>query len=267
MNPTSIHNAADILFGLESRQKSGPRLALALRPENPADGWAVQRRVSDLRMELQGRPVTGWKCGLPNAERWAVAALHTALQAEPLAGESGCARAAAPAGPDGGARVEPELAFMLKTSLPARPEAYTPAEVDAVIGSVHLAIEVLGSRYIDAIAASGPELMADSLWHQTLVLGPEVHDLPDLAAEPTLALSINTAGNPPRLMTGRHPDGDPRKPLYWLAEFLRTQGMGLEAGQAVITGSFAGAINLPFGEAATLVFGDLGQIAIRLEEM
>ena len=41
-------------------------------------------------------------------------------------------------------------------------------------------------------------------------------------------------------------DADPRRPLYWLAEFLRQQGIGLRAGQVVITGSLAGAPALPY---------------------
>lgn len=62
-------------------------------------------------------------------------------------------------------------------------------------------------------------------------------------------------------------NGDPRLPLYWLAEFLRSQGTGLKAGQAVITGSFAGAIDLPFKRPAVLRYGNFGELALTLEQL
>jgi 2-keto-4-pentenoate hydratase len=49
----------------------------------------------------------------------------------------------------------------------------------------------------------------------------------------------------------------------WLANFLRERGLGLQAGQAVITGSYAGVLELPRGRQLHIGFGALGTLSIR----
>lgn len=244
--------AAQHLLALQSGHRSGARLAPGLRPATSADAWHIQRRVSALRAV----PVLGWKCGLPQEGRWTVAALHEALPAG--------SRLRAPAGPGGLPRIEPEFAFILAHDLAPRAAPYGPAEINAAIGSVRLAVEVLGCRYDDAAAASFPELLADGLWHQTLVLGPAVAGL---AQAPDFSLALTVQGATGRTLAARHPDGDPRRALHWLAEFLRGRGVGLLAGQAVITGSLAGAVELPFGHEAVLRYGALGELALTIDPL
>lgn len=244
--------AARQLRALQAAGRSGARLAPGLRPRNSADGWRIQQRVSQLRAS----PVIGWKCGLPQAERWGVAALHQALPTG--------TRLRAPAGPSGLPRIEPEFAFRLRHDLAPRTAPYSAAEVKATIGTVQLAVEVLGCRYEDADQASAPELLADSLWHQTLVLGPPIASLD---AEPAFPLTLAVPGQADRTLAAHHPDADPRRPLYWLAEFLRQQGIGLLAGQVVITGSLAGALELPFGCEVVLRYGALGELSLTIDRL
>ncbi|HKT66571.1 MAG TPA: 2-keto-4-pentenoate hydratase, partial [Burkholderia sp.] len=61
-----------------------------------------------------------------------------------------------------------------------------------------------------------------------------------------------------------HPDGDPLKPLVWLVNFLASRGDGARAGQIVTTGSYAGAIDVPLGDALTVGFGELGRLSVTL---
>ena len=76
---------------------------------------------------------------------------------------------------------------------------------------------------------------------------------------------VNVSGAHGVLSThaGRHGDGHPLRPLYWLANFLAARGEGLTAGQIVTTGSYAGAIEVPLGEPLTVAFGDLGTIFVQ----
>lgn len=163
---------------------------------------------------------------------------------------------------DGCARIEPELAFILAHDLPARAQAYTPAEVDAAIARTHLALELIGSRCRDAATFGFAENLADGLFNQGLFIGPEV-DGEQARHAGELAISIAARNGPTRQFDGRHPNGDPRAALYWLAEHLRSQGQGLCAGQAVITGSYAGAIDVPLDEDISFRYGDLGAFAVR----
>lgn len=252
MEARAIQAAARHLHALQAGGQTALRQGHDLQPQTPTDGWQIQRSVSALRAE----PVVGWKCGRPLADRWVAAALHQAMP-------SG-ARVRAPAGANGLPCIEPELAFVLQRDLLPRDAAYTQSEVDAAIGQVRLAVEVLGCRYADANQASGPELMADGLWHQTLVLGPTIAT--PLAA-PNFTLAVEVPGQVGITLPAHHADGDPRLPLYWLAEFLRQQGVGLLAGQVVITGSLAGVIELPYGQPVVLRYGDLGSVTLSLDPL
>jgi 2-keto-4-pentenoate hydratase len=61
---------------------------------------------------------------------------------------------------------------------------------------------------------------------------------------------------------GQHPNTHPRAPLYWLAEFLRSRGEGIVAGQAVITGSYAGVIEVPVNSAIKIDYAGLGSMEV-----
>lgn len=252
MDEEMIEGAAQVLLPRWLLGRTGPRLIRSQRPQLPSEGWRIQRRVSALR----NVPVIGWKCGLPTADRWVAAALHEVV---PSGG-----RARARAGSAASPRIEPELAFVIGSTLPVRSRPYTSDEVESAIGGVRLAVEVLGSRFEEEAAdASGPELMADSLWHQSLVLGPHIIWQ---GSEPSFMLTVMVDASEFCIRV-RHPDGDPRRPLFWLAEFLRQQGMALEAGQVVITGSLAGVIELPFSRHCVLRYGELGEISLSIDPL
>ena len=53
-------------------------------------------------------------------------------------------------------------------------------------------------------------------------------------------------------------------PLVWLANLLRERGEGLVRGQVVITGSYAGVLEVPSDARLRIEFGELGSIAVQL---
>src|SRR3989442_1137437 len=70
--------------------------------------------------------------------------------------------------------VEAELAFTLARDLPLRDELYTEAEMPHVLASVHVAIEVVDSRFFDIGATGSLSLLADFQSNGALVLGTGV---------------------------------------------------------------------------------------------
>ncbi len=48
-----------------------------------------------------------------------------------------------------------------------------------------------------------------------------------------------------RQFAAQHPNHDPLSPLYWLVNHLSSQGIGLKQGEWVITGSYAGVVQVP----------------------
>lgn len=242
--------AAAILAERRRSGTQGARLPLSLRPLDVAAALAIQALVS----EQLGDKIVAWKCGLPVDGQSVVAPIYAGTV------YNGGVCAARIRG--GQVRVEPELAFVLAQDLPARSSPYSVAEIDAAIGGTYLALELIDSRYSEPDEAGFIENLADGLLNQGLYLGPQVDaEAAHTAAE--LAILVSVAKRETSQLSGRHPAVNPRAPLYWLAEFLRSTGQGLQAGQAVITGSYAGSFGLPVAQDIAIRYGDLGELAVR----
>ena len=250
----AVQEAAAILAARRRQGLQGPCLPPGLRPQTLAQALAIQQAVT----ELMGDTVGGWKCGTPGPDKLVVAPIysrtiyHDAAQACPVWAA------------DGHVRVEPELAFVLGRDLPARAAAYEPAEVDAAIARTHLALELIDSRYSDTATLSFADKLADGLVNQGLFIGPEV-DGARASQTHVMPIAVQVPGLPEQVRAGQHPDPLPRLPLYWLVAHLSEQGVGLKAGQVVITGSYAGTFPLPVGPEVALRFGDLGDLTVRFE--
>ncbi|MGD8176330.1 fumarylacetoacetate hydrolase family protein [Marinimicrobium sp. ARAG 43.8] len=249
LSPIEVAKAAHILA---ERRRSGvqaERLPGECRPMDLDSALAVQSAVT---REL-GSEVGGWKCLLPPPDRLVVAPIlasdiHRDVPVPVWA-------------PDGVAKIEPELAFVFDRDLPARDEAYSSETVQSAIAHTHLVLELIHSRYADPAAVEFPELLADGLLNQGLFIGPEVD--PDLAvAASEMAITVHSQSGAPETHAGRHPNTHPRAPLEWLVDFLRDTGAGIKAGDIVITGSYAGVLEVPLEEPVRVQFGELGELSV-----
>jgi 2-keto-4-pentenoate hydratase len=249
----STRAVTDAAIELARRRRAGlhgPRLPDACRPADLADALAIQREVST----HMGDAVGGFKCGTPTDDRVVVAPIY-----------SGTISTAAPCpvwAQNGQVRVEPELAFVLGQELPAREQVYSHAEIESAIDKVHLALELIDSRYDDQAELTFADRLADGLVNQGLWLGPEV---PWQQAYQAQAFSVewSVGDGAVTTLTGRHPNDNPLLPLYWLVEHLRATGQGLKAGQVVITGSYAGTFPCPVDQDLNFAYGDLGRFKVR----
>lgn len=252
-NSSSVSSAALLLATRRRNADQGPRLPEACRPLDTDTALAIQSSVT----EQLGIPVRAWKCATPSEGRIVVAPIYTVI----VEGGGDCPAIVRA----GHVRVEPELAFVLGKDLPARDAAYTPAEVDAAITETRLALELIDSRYSDPASASFAENLADGLLNQGLFIGKAV-DGEKARTAAAMPIRVRLESGQETFLDGRHPNAEPRAPLYWLAEFMRRKGTGLQAGHAVITGSYAGSFDLPVGKEATICYGDLGELAVRFSQ-
>ena len=243
-------SAATILAARRRSGEQGARLPESCRPLDLDSALAIQAAVT----EQLGERIGGWKCGTPSEGRVVVAPIH-----------SGAIHAASPCAARvraGQVRVEPELAFILGHDLPARDKPYTHGEVDAAIARTHLALELIDSRYSDPASVPFIENLADCLLNHGLLIGPQV-DADAARACGAMPIDVISETGKEISLEGRHPNAEPRVPLYWLAEFLRSRGLGLQAGQAVITGSYAGSFDVPAGQNIAIRYGTLGELTVR----
>lgn len=238
--------------------RTGPLLADTAKPTQFQEAFALQQAVSQTYCQLSHSQIQGWKCALPVGEKQILGPLFS----------DACVDAAeiCPIWPSsqGLARVEPELVFTLAQDLPSRSAPYTHAEIDAAIGSTRLALELIQSRYDNPKDATYFEALADGLVNQGLYLGPAVSVANGSElSQFTLTITLDDSNNTVLEKAAEHPNIDPRAGLYWLVNFLSSQGLTLSAGQHVITGSYAGVLDLPLDTHTEIRFGELGSITTR----
>jgi 2-keto-4-pentenoate hydratase len=253
----------------------GPRLAEDSRPDNFIDAFALQQQISQ-QVCLQGNTqVMGWKCLLPVTDsltgdtKYIVAPIFAStVTCESKSSAALSTQCSVYPSSKGLARIEPELAFEFKRALAPQEGEYTHAQIDDAIGSVRLALELIQSRFSQPSEVSYFEALADGLVNQGLYLGPKIHypkgdDVNSVAA---FELTVSQgAGSHPGLYQAKHPNHNPKAGLYWLVNFLSQQGIGIQAGQQVITGSYAGVLDLPMDQDIHFAYGDLGQFTVMFQ--
>lgn len=245
--------AAQELLSRRAPGTKAPRLNENLRPLNLEDALQVQSSIIDLRSDKVG----GWKCLLPLAEdKFVVAPIFS----DTVQQGTSCEMYA----DNGVVRIEPEIAFVLKSDLPANTEGYSEEQVNDAIGSCHMALELMQSRYSDDSGAEFYEKLADCLVNQGLYLGPQVEREQAFKAS-TINVSVTQNENTQQF-DGKHPNGLPQTPIYWLINYMTRRGVDFKAGEAIITGSYCGIVEVEFDQPTTIAYAGLGEYQVTFSQ-
>jgi 2-keto-4-pentenoate hydratase len=245
MTPEAIDSAAKLL--LDARRRSTPLDALpeACRPASEADAYAIQDAVARQLGQLRG-----WKVGAPTPDAAAsFGPIFTLVEAP----------ARFPSAEHRLFGVEAEIAFRFGRDLPGG------GARDLVLGAVagvHLAIEIVESRFKDPRGVAPLSALADNIGNGALVLGPALRQWQglDLARPPSRVVIDGVEVG--RCTTG-NTGGDPIRLLVALVDHAAARGKPIAAGQVVTTGATTG---MHFAKPGSLVvadFGDWGQVETR----
>ena len=160
-----------------------------------------------------------------------------------------------------GLGVEVEVALTIATDLPAKADGYSADAVKAAIGSIHVALEVLASRYLDRKAVPRLAGFADLQSNGAVIVGPAVvsPQLPEFGAQ---AMSLALDGTEVQSTTGNATTENVLAALAWLADHAAARGLPLKAGDVVITGARLGPQNATFtGTSAVATAPGLGTVS------
>lgn len=157
--------------------------------------------------------------------------------------------------------IEAEIALKLKHNLPPRAHPYSVPEVVAAIDSVHPAIEVVRSRYVDFRRIDPLSKLADAQSNGALVYGKSSCDR--ISIDQTTQ-SVQLYFNEKKVVNvvGGNPAGDVLRLLVWLANHLTTRCGGLRAGQIVTTGSCTGLLFVEPNTQVKAIFPGLGKVEL-----
>lgn len=162
-------------------------------------------------------------------------------------------------------RVEVELAFILKS--PLRGPGVTQSDVLAATDHVRPALEVIDARIRQLDAETGRprkvfDTISDNAANAAIVLGgrpvrPLDIDLRWVSALLYCNGSVEESGVAAAVLN------HPANGVVWLANKLAQYGVGLEAGETILGGSFTRPVNAAAGDQFNVDYGPLGAITCR----
>jgi 2-keto-4-pentenoate hydratase len=144
-----------------------------------------------------------------------------------------------------GLAVEVEVGLKLGRDLPA---GSTVEDARAAIGSIHLALEIVASRYTDRTSVAREAAFADFQSSGAIVLGDPVafDGLPDFAQQ---ALSLTLDGQADASTQTGPSTGNLLSAITWLADHAASRGLPLTSGTVIITGARLGPVAFDGREA------------------
>ena len=258
MNQQDIRAAAALLWQHWRQSTRLDELPAHCRPGSRAEGYAIQAEVA----KLSGMSVVGWKIAATSA----AGQQHIRVEG-PMAGCLLSGRAL-----EGGSRIslagnnmkvaEAEFAFRMGRHLPKRAEPYSVAEALDAVASLHPAIEVPDSRYVDFTSVGAAQLIADVACACWFLIGPATHADwrgRDLARHGVAAYRNGALAGQG---SGANVLGDPKSALAWIANELCAYGDGLRSGDVVITGTCLTPVPVVTGDSIKMDFGAFGALEV-----
>lgn len=263
MTPDQITAAAEMLFQAERTGQQCGLLSL-IHPEMTLDdAYAVQAALV-ARKRANGAKVIGWKIGLTSRAMQQALNITTPDSGVLLDDMLFADGATVPKGRFIQPRIEAEIAFVMKAPLAGR--NVTRDEVLAATDYVAPSLEILDTRILRADPATGrariiTDTVSDNAANAGIVLGRQRHavaavDLRWIGAIVTRDSVVEETG------LGAGVLNDPVTGILWLVHRLADYGMGIAAGEVLLSGSFIRPIEAPPGSGFHADFGPIGTVSL-----
>lgn len=250
-----IIDTANALLNARRTCKPITDLPDSLQPQSLDEAYAIQDRMILALGDESGNPVGGWKIGAsspdatpmfaPMPRAW-IAASSTALTGDRWRYRG----------------LEAEIAFLVGSDLPPRPQPYTREETLAAMASCHPSIEILESAFTDPSQAAPLAKNADLQVHGGFVYGPPIADWRSIDfAKEKVILCCDAVVRVER--TGSNTAGDLLRLLPWLANEGAARTGGLRKGQWITTGSWTGNTLASPTSVVEVRFSTAGRVNLR----
>lgn len=229
----------------------------ATKPLSVAEAYAVQERLR-AALVARGERVAGWKAGFTNKAAQAAFQVDEPVCAFLLASGVLPNHAEVPFARFTTLVVEAEIAFVMKQDL-AGP-GVTAARAGLAVAGALPALELVDFRF--GGKPLGTDLIADGVYASAIVLGAPMTDVAhlDLAVE-GMVYELN--GAVVATNAGAEVMGDPLNSLAWIANHLGARGLGLRAGDVVMSGSVSTLLRPKAGDTVRAAFTRLGAVSTR----
>jgi 2-keto-4-pentenoate hydratase len=221
---------------LLAEHKANLRFKPLLPPEAPtaiSDAYDIQDKYVALLRGEHGGDI-GYKVGLTSAAMQAFCGIDHPIAGVVLARRVYRSGASVRRPDFGRLGLEFEIAVRIQSDVPVTSRPNTAETIRPHIGGVCAAIELVDDRNADYANLDVLSLVADNSWNGGIVLSEFSTTWPDLESVLGRATKDRVAIGEGY---GRDILGHPFNSVAWLASQLASRGVGLKAGQVVMTGS------------------------------
>lgn len=233
MDELAAKRAAETLLAAHKANLQFGALAPPERPASVADAYDIQQNFVTLLRGAHGDAV-GYKVGLTSAAMQTFCGIDHPIAGVVLARRVLRSGARVRRADYGRLGLEFEIAVRLKSDVPVTNTPLTPEAIAPHIDGVCAAIEVVDDRNADYASLDVLTLVADNSWNAGIVLSEFLTTWPDLEGVPGRASKDGAAIGEGH---GRDILGHPFNSVAWLATQLAARGVGLKAGEVVMTGA------------------------------
>jgi 2-keto-4-pentenoate hydratase len=253
MENIAAKHAAETLLAEHKANVRFKPLAAPAAPASIADAYDIQEKYVALLRDERGDAV-GYKVGLTSAAMQAFCGIDHPIAGVVLASRLHQSGVTVRRSDFGRLGLEFEIAVRIKSDVPVTRTPYTAEMIRPHIGGVCAAIELVDDRSADYSNLDVLSLVADNSWNAGIVLSEFATQWPDLESVLGRATRDGAAIGEGY---GRDILGHPFNSVAWLATQLASRGVGLKAGEVVMTGAVMKTV---FPEAAGHYRFDLSPI-------
>lgn len=263
MTPEQVAAAAEALFQAERSGVQTGLLSVAHPDAVLDDAYAIQGALVARKLAAGARGI-GWKIGLTSRAMQQALGITTPDSGVLLDDMLFADGAQVPRGRFIQPRIEAEIAFLM--AAPLAGADVTRDDVLAATAHVAPALEILDTRILRADPATGRartiiDTVADNAANAGIVLGNQRH-APDAFDLRWTGAILMRDGVVEETGLGAGVLNDPATGIVWLVQRLAQYGMGLAAGDIVLSGSFVRPVEAPPGSRFHADYGPFGSVSV-----
>ncbi len=261
LDTVTIEKIASTLYEAEKSRVQIPLISQMYPSMDMDDAYSIQAALVEQK-RAGGNTIRGWKIGLTSK------AMQSALNID--VPDSGVLfedmffenRSTIPAGRFIQTRIEAEIAFIMRSSLQG--DSVGREDVMLATQSVAPALEILDTRIIRQDPETGAiriivDTIADNAANAGIVLGDERHP-PDSLDMRWVGAIVSRNGEVEETGLGAGVLNDPVTGIVWLVQRLANYGLGLKAGDVVLSGSFIRPVEARSGDTFLADYGTFGKV-------
>lgn len=248
-----MNKMTDILFHAEKNRVEIKKFVDQYPNLTIDASYTVQEKLIERKCHEENTTIAGWKLGLTSKAKQRMMGVHEPSYGVLLHNMSLHPDEPISIAPFIHAKIEPELAFVMKKDLSG--PVVTVADVLAATDYVVAAMEIIDSRY-ENFNFTLADVIADNSSSSRYIIGKSIHRIEEVDLE-RMGCVFKKNGDVCSTTTTASVMGNPARAVAWMANTLLSRGQKVRAGEVVLSGALTAAETIQVGDQFSVAFDGL----------